>query len=320
MRPTGEGADARTASDVGHIDHRLFEHDSDEQFLAHVVPYILEGLEVGEPALLVCSPRMIRLAQDTLGAEASEQVRFADAETWGSGNVAARVLAIDWDIRKMLGAASRCRVVQEFTWQAAPQQREWLRHEAATNLLRPASEVSFLCTADTRTHSPEYLAELRRTHPLIAPDRPNDEFVDPRSYLSQADTRLDTPAPPTADSSEAIQDADLHAMRQRVTAAARTAGLSEYQIQCVALAATEVVANALHHAQKPATIRTWDEENLFSCEVSDHGSGIQDPLASYRPPAPAGGRCGLWLARTFSDEVRIVSSPEGTIVRMTFSH
>jgi anti-sigma regulatory factor (Ser/Thr protein kinase) len=320
MRLAGDGVHAMTTPGSGHVDHRLLEYGSDEQFLAQVVPYILEGLEVGEPAVLVSSTRNLRLAKDTLSPEANELVRFADAESWGSGNVAARVLAIDWDIRKMLGTASRCRVVQEFTWQAAAQQREWLRHEAATNLLRPAAEVSLLCTVDQRTHPPEYLAELRRAHPVIAPDRRNDEYVEPRRFLAQADGTLDSITPIAAEISTAAQDSDLHVMRQRVTNAARAAGLGEYQIQCVALAATEVVANALHHAHKPATIRTWDDADQFACEVSDKGPGIDDPLASYRPPAPAGGRCGLWLARTFSDEVRIVSSPEGTIVRMTFEH
>lgn len=319
MRSAGRGSRAATSPDAPDIDHRLLEYSSDEQFLAQVVPYVLEGLEIGEPALLVCSARNLRLTQNTLGADASEQVRFADAETWGSGNVAARVLAIDWAIRKMLGTASRCRVVQEFTWQARAQRREWLRHEAATNLLRPASEVSMLCAADTRTHPPEYLADLRHAHPILAPDQVNEGFLAPRAWLTELDSRLEPLPPPTAETSTALQDADLHGMRQQVTAAARLAGLGEYQIQCVALAATEAVANALHHAKKPATIRTWHDGEQFFCQVSDDGPGIDDPLASFRPPAPAGGRCGLWLARTFSDEVRILTSPAGTVIRMAFA-
>jgi anti-sigma regulatory factor (Ser/Thr protein kinase) len=74
-------------------------------------------------------------------------------------------------------------------------------------------------------------------------------------------------------------------MRQRVTAQARTAGLGDYQTQSVALAATEVVANALRHAATAATIKTWTQGAWFVCEVSDTGPGIADPLDAYRPPS-----------------------------------
>ncbi|MFN2496912.1 MAG: ATP-binding protein, partial [Pseudonocardiaceae bacterium] len=194
----------------------------------------------------------------------------------------------------------------------------WHRHEAAANLLRPATQVGMLCAVDVRANPPEFLDDLRRTHPIIAPDQPNADFVEPQTYLAQLDVDSYQPAPPHADTSTAADDADLRPMRQRVTAEARAAGLGSYQMQCLALAATEVAANAVHHAGTPATIKTWTAGSRFICEVSDKGAGIGDPLASYRPPEAAGGKCGLWLARTFSDEVRILSSPAGTIVQLSF--
>ncbi|HEY6421933.1 MAG TPA: sensor histidine kinase [Pseudonocardiaceae bacterium] len=308
-----------TTADAASADHRLLEYGSAEDFVAGVMPFLFEGLTANEPCLVVASTGNLAAVRDALGSDAGQQVRFADSDTWGSGNVAARVLAVDWAIRNLQAVAGRCRLVEEFTWQGEAQRRQWRRHEAAANLLLMSSHVSVLCTANTRAQPAEFLENLRQTHPIIAPNHPNADFIEPWSYLATMDGGdPQLPAPAEADTSVALDDADLGPMRQRVSAQARAAGLGDYQTQSVALAATEVVANALLHAATAATIMTWTEQSWFVCEVSDTGSGIADPLHSYRPPAPAGGRCGLWLARTFSDELRIISSPVGTIVRMSF--
>lgn len=300
-------------------DHRLLEYSSDGEYLAGVAPFLFDGLQAGEPGLVVASARNLAAVRDALGPAVDGRLRFADSDTWGSGNVASRVLAVEWTIRKLLATAKRCRYVGEFTWPGVARRREWCRHEAAANILRPSSLVSTLCTADTRASPAEFLADLRRTHPIIAPDRANPDFVEPWSYLTQLDDSSYHPAPPNAVTSTAVDDRDLRAVRQRVSAAASAAGLTEYQTQCLTLAATEIVANAVHHGGTVATIKSWAQGPRFCCEVSDHGAGIDDPIAAYRPPAPAGGRCGLWLARTFSDELRIVSSAAGTTVRMSFT-
>jgi len=307
-----------TITDAGRADHRLLEYGSVEDFVAGVMSFLFESLEVNEPRLVVASARNIAAVRDALGSDASRRVRFADSNTWGSGNVPARVLAIEWAIRNLLAEAGQCRLVNEFTWRGEAQRRQWRQHEAAANLLWTSSHVSVLCTVNTRAHPAEFLHDLRQTHPIIAPDHPNADFVEPWTYLAQLDGDPPLPAPAQADTSIAVDDTDLRLMRQRVTAQARTAGLGDYQTQSVALAATEVVANALRHAATAATIKTWTQGSWFVCEVSDTGSGMADPLDAYRPPAPAGGRCGLWLARTFSDELRIISSPAGTVVRMSF--
>jgi anti-sigma regulatory factor (Ser/Thr protein kinase) len=307
-----------TITDAGRADHRLLEYGSVRDFVAGIMPFLLEGLDVNEPGLVVTSARNIAALRDALGSDASRRVRFADSDTWGSGNVPARVQAVEWAIRNLLAVADQCWLVDEFTWPGDAQRRQWRRHEAAANLLRTSSHVSVLCAADTRAHPAEFLQDLRQTHPIIAPDYPNADFIEPWTYLAQLDDDPHLPAPAQADTSTAVDDSDLRLMRQRVTARARSAGLGDYQTQSMALAATEVVANALRHAATAATIKTWTEGSWFVCEVSDTGSGMADPLDAYRPPAPAGGRCGLWLARTFSDELRIISSPAGTVVRMLF--
>ena len=45
-----------TTASAACVDHRLLEYGSDEEFVAGVAPFVLEGLRVGESALLVASP------------------------------------------------------------------------------------------------------------------------------------------------------------------------------------------------------------------------------------------------------------------------
>lgn len=308
-----------TSAGPAHVDHRLLEYGSAGAFVDGVLPFLSEGMKLGEPSLVVVSARHLAILRDLLGPDAADWVRFADSDAWGSGNVPTRVLSFEWTIRKLLATAVRCRFVGEFTWPGATQRREWCRHEAAANLLHISAQVSMLCTIDTRGSSAEFLEDLRRTHPIIAPARPNPDFVDPWTYLTQWEADSHRSAPPHAETSTVVDELDLHPMRERLAAEARTAGLGDYQIQCLALAATEIVTNVLHHAGTIATIKTWTEEFRFCCEIADKGPGLADPLAAYQPPAPASGRCGLWLARTFSDELRVTSSDAGTAARISYS-
>lgn len=287
--------------------------------MAGVAPFLIDGLKAGEPGLVVASARNLAAVRDVLGSAGDGRLRFADSDAWGSGNVPSRVLAVEWTIRKLLSTASRCRYVGEFTWAGVARRKEWCRHEAAANLLRPSSLVSMLCTADTRANPAAFLEDLRRTHPIIAPDRVNPDFIEPWAYLTQLDGNSYYPAPRHAVTSLAVDEQDLRPIRQRVQTAAQATGLTDHQRQRLALAATEIVANAVRHGGTVTTVKTWAEGNRFCCEVSDNGMGIDDPIAGYRPPAPAGGRCGLWLARTFSDELRIFSSAAGTTVRLSFT-
>lgn len=283
-----------------------------------MLQFLAEGRESGEPCLVVASARHLAMLRARIDPADISRMRFADSAEWGSGNIPARVLAIESAIRKMVAAASRCRFVGEFSWPGTAQRREWGRHEAAANLLHASAPLSMLCTVDTRGAARDYLDSLHQTHPIIAPDRPNPDFVEPWSYLARLDGAAGAPAPPQAEMTTVADELDLHPMRTRVSAQARAAGLGRYQIQSVALALTEIVANVLHHAGTLATIRTWTEQSRFYCEVRDEGPGIGDPLAGYQPPVPAGGRCGLWLARTFSDELLIASSAGGTAVRICY--
>ncbi len=85
------------------------------------------------------------------------------------------------------------------------------------------------------------------------------------------------------------------------------------------LAATELCANAVEHASWNAAgvvIRARTEGADLVLEVEDDGSGLSWPLLAQEPPDPEAehGR-GLWLVRTFTDEVAPVNVDGRTVIR-----
>lgn len=85
------------------------------------------------------------------------------------------------------------------------------------------------------------------------------------------------------------------------------------------LAATELCANAVEHAtweRGGVAIRAHTEGADVVIEVEDDGTGLSWPLLALEPPDPEleHGR-GLWLVRTFTDEVTPVPGRDRTVIR-----
>jgi anti-sigma regulatory factor (Ser/Thr protein kinase) len=100
--------------------------------------------------------------------------------------------------------------------------------------------------------------------------------------------------------------AELHQVRRVVVAKATACGLPAARADEIALAVNEIATNAVLHGRPPATLRIWAGDAELTCEVSDAGDGIKDPLAGQLAPAPdaVGGR-GIWLARMLCEAVEI---------------
>jgi anti-sigma regulatory factor (Ser/Thr protein kinase) len=85
------------------------------------------------------------------------------------------------------------------------------------------------------------------------------------------------------------------------------------------LAATELCANAVEHATWQGggvVIRARTEAADVVLEVEDDGGGLSWPMLALEPPDPQAehGR-GLWLVRTFTDEVAPVVLGHRTVIR-----
>lgn len=87
----------------------------------------------------------------------------------------------------------------------------------------------------------------------------------------------------------------------------------------LSLALDELLANASKHGRPPIHVETWYDGRII-LEVSDCGAGFDPRLPTSVPsPGKDGGR-GLWIIRQIADHVSIVSSEEGTRVRVELSH
>jgi anti-sigma regulatory factor (Ser/Thr protein kinase) len=82
------------------------------------------------------------------------------------------------------------------------------------------------------------------------------------------------------------------------------------------LAMCEIVTNSIRHGRGRRELRVWAHGGTVTCEVTDEGTGVADPLIGYRPPAQdaAGGR-GLWIAQQLCDALTVVRRDATTVVR-----
>src|SRR5207247_2961239 len=63
------------------------------------------------------------------------------------------------------------------------------------------------------------------------------------------------------------------------------AGLTSEREMDMAMAANEVLTNALRYGRGAVAPWGWPHDGRFLCQIQDDGPGIADPLAGYLPPA-----------------------------------
>jgi anti-sigma regulatory factor (Ser/Thr protein kinase) len=124
------------------------------------------------------------------------------------------------------------------------------------------------------------------------------------------------PAGPSAPVESYPFHLDLAPLRETVRVRARAAGLPPHKVVDLVLAVGEASANTVRHAGGAGTLRIWQNEAEFVCEISDAGC-MADPRAGQLPP-PAGtrGGQGLWIIHQACDRVEVRSGDAGTVVRM----
>jgi anti-sigma regulatory factor (Ser/Thr protein kinase) len=193
---------------------------------------------------------------------------------------------------------------------------EWTAYEAILNRALADQPAWIVCPYDTRALPDEVLENARRTHPAVMgeEERSSDHYEDP-VQLARALTPEFEPLPLLRPLAPA---ADARAFRQALAVEMTDARVPELTALDMLVAATEVFANAMRHGGGVSRMRTGMVEGRFVCEISDSGSGLDDPLAGYLPPRPGHGRgAGLWIARQLATRVDVISPPgRGLTVRL----
>lgn len=302
--------------------HDVLIHDSDDQLLDTVVPFVRSGLDAGESAVVCCTPPTTGLLQRELGQD--PRVAFLDYDATYStpiGAIAAYQEIVD---AYVAAGASHVRAVGEATSDGCLDDRvDWARYEAVVNRALEEYPLSGICMYDRRVLTPDVLAYGRLTHPMLV-DRDgrtaNPDFVDAAEFLRRTARTLPEPEQAADPDLDIAFLTSLDDLRARIEACLlRNTSMTQEAVDLL-LAANEVATNAIRHGEPPVSVRLWVTDDRLVCTVTDQGQGISDPFAGYIWPG-AHGRLpvrgmGLWVARCLCDRVDMVDGPAGFTVRL----
>jgi anti-sigma regulatory factor (Ser/Thr protein kinase) len=304
MQNNGEAS----APDTAFV-HPALIYGSDDEFMQVALPFVEQGIAAGEPTLVAVQGGNVENLRAALAGEPAG-VTLLSADEWYEYESSARTRDKfgRW-VRERAGTG-RVRLVGEPPWEVGneAQIRDWARHESVINVAFAGLPVSFICPYDARVLTPEILEHAHCTHPeIVGSDgfAASDAYEDPLEFCRRLDSRVERPE----GDPETVLDfnlADLRLVRRLVTSMAVASGLPGSRAEELALAVNEIASNAVVHGSPPATLRIWQGDGEFICEVSDAGEGIKDVLAGQLAPPPDGiGGRGIWLARMLSDAVEI---------------
>ena len=321
-----------TAGGVGHppsggFPHDALLYDSVDHLVATIVPFVRDGLDAGDAAVLAVRADSTALLREALGDDPRVVVLDED-RVYGPRTPAAitsfRRLAKEYGP----GGGRRVRVVGEIDF--GPTERDWLeweRYESVINEALRGWDLWGVCVYDTHRHPAAVLESARRTHgQLVTPTSrtPNPAYTDPATYLRSLPVP-DEPLERTPPRLSAGDVTDFIGLRHAV--AAELAGIAAPAdlVEDFLLAVDEMTSNAVRHGLPPVSLRLWTAPDRVVCTITDGGPGWDDPFAGYGPAHGedlSRGGMGLWLARQLCDHVDITGGQhhpgDGTIsVRLT---
>lgn len=253
-----------------------------DHMVERVLPFVREGVELGEPVMVVMLPDRIRLLEQALGADAAH-VRFLDMGQIGQNP--ARIIP-EW--RRFVGHAagrSAVRGVGEPVWAGRRdvEIEECRLHESLLNVAFDGGASWWLmCPYDVDALPDHVAQDAMRTHPVVLPDAERG-----RGYEGHAHA-LATFAEPLADSPTSAYEIvfgadDLTDLRGTVWRLCERAGLQP---------------DAL-------VVEVRDSRTIDDLLVGRQlASGMSES-----------GR-GLWMANQLCDLVQVRSTSDGTVVRI----
>ena len=301
--------------------HEALFYAGDDEFVERSRAFVEEGLDQGEPVLVMARARKLELLKESLG-ERAEGVSLVDMEVTGR-NPARIIPAWGRFVGDHSGAAGRgMRGIGEPIWAERndAEMTECQLHESLINLaFASADRFRLMCPYDSSALSEDVIAEARRSHPVISRAGEHEPCTDYCGMDRVAD-RFSEPLPEPATGTEELV-VNVHGLRDArrlVRRRAEAAGLAGREDDFV-LAVNEVLSNSLHHAEESGLLRIWDEPDGLICEVRDGGQIMQPLIGREEPALGQLGGHGIWLVNLVCDLVQVRSSPEGSTVRMKMS-
>jgi len=305
----------------GAFRHEAILYAGQDQFVERIAAFVREGVEAGEPVLVVVGAHKLELLRSELSDLDPDAVRYADMAAVGRNP--ARIIPAWRAFTDQHRSAPTLRGVGEpiYPERSADELVESQRHEALLNLAFATGPALWLaCPYDTTALPAPVIEEALRTHPLVwdgDPGRPTGAYSGLEWVSKPFDRALPDPPLPVDDLPFGLED--LSVVRAFVANGAAGAGLGPDRTDDLVLAASEVATNSLRHGGGSGTVRVWRNGTVVVCEIRDRGR-FDLPLAGRIRPLPEQtSGFGLWLANQVCDLVQIRSFGDGSAVRLHMS-
>ena len=295
--------------------HEAFLFADDGAVRARCVPFVREGLDRGEPVVVVAGDLVRGILQDELGDLVQDlHLLQAAEESWSGG--AGTLAAYRTSMQPLLEDGRPWRLIGEPVWLSQPDGSRWSRFEAVANEAFAHYPYYSLCLHDLRRLEPALVDGQLRAHPMVwdgTEPVANPAYVPTETYLRSVEPAW-TPAPDSASWHRITGVREALPTLEALVEGPAGAGRSDE----VLLAVYELVTNALRAAGE-AEVRHWAADGTVVWEVADAGPGMHQAAAGYVPPSEDldCGR-GLWLARSLADDASVRAGGPGTAVRLYF--
>ena len=299
--------------------HEALFYSDWTEFVSGTVPFIKEGIQGGEPILVVESPEKIQLLRTALGGDA-DRVLFGDMAEIGANP--ARIIPAWRDFVNREGAQGKpLRGIGEPIWNGRTPDEliECQRHESLLNVAFGHGQPWWLlCPYDTSQLPGDVLDEARRSHEYVMDATTASAVSHEFRGIEASGARFDVALrdPNTGMRKLGFDRDSLLKLRAAVARYATSAGLSAPRATELVIAVNEVATNSIVHGGGRGTLRMWRDGNNLISEVRD--SGFYDhPLGDReRPGSGVAEPRGLWLANHLCDLVQIRTLADGTVVRL----
>ncbi len=292
---------------TGSFRHEVAFYEGSRGLANAVLPFVEEGVDRGQPTLVVMPPDRLELLRGELGER-------ADAVTWMDmlevGRNPARIIPA-WREFLTEHDGQVVRGVGEPIWadRREIELAEAVLHESLLNVAFDGGPAwRLLCPYDTEALPPTVLTEARRTHP------------EQKQYVghehAQAMFTQPLPAPPRGTLGMPFDRLMLAMVRDVVRDEAERIGLHPSTTDDLVLSVHELAANSIQHAGGSGSLLVWQGTGSLVVEVQDLGH-IDDVLVGRATIdlASEQGR-GIWLANQLCDLVQVRSGSHGTQVRV----
>jgi anti-sigma regulatory factor (Ser/Thr protein kinase) len=295
--------------------HNLYQYEDDGALLDHVAPFLSQGVAEHEAVVLVVDPRKRALLKEALSGVAS-QIDYIDRDTYYTRPEDA-LAGYDAQIRRYLcGGADRVRVFAELPRCRTPEDSDtWIQYEALVNPALAHHPVTIVCGLDVREQPDSVQEGSWHTHPRTMNDAWSDNgHYHPPEEIARALARAPEDAPGL---SPVPADTEPGALRRLLSDRMSAADIAPRHAEDMTLAVVEVLSNAHRYGGGVRALRIGRVGDRFVCEISDHGPGLEDPLAGYMPPGSRHARgVGLWVARQATRRLDMVSTDRGLTTRL----